>query len=375
MPRSDVARRPLDRPFTALVIVFVAWKTLLLLIAFASPGPGYDTSTTLLLGQDAAASALVTATVPWTATLGERLASKLVRWDAIYFTVTAERGYEYEQEWAFSWTFSRLMTQVANFLPFAGDSLVAHAWAGVIISNVSHLLSVLVLYRLVVCMLPSPAQLHIAFLTAALHVFSPAGLFLAAPYGEALTSLLNFSGMLFYAYARVEDSSLRLAGSNRQQSSAPYLLYMLSSGFCFGLATMVRSNGLLSGLIFLYDVTGSLAGLLRSRSAEIPSLRRIFSAIIAGVMVGAGLILPQWVAYQQYCVEENERPWCSRLPPSIYTWVQQYYWNVGFLRYWTLSNIPLFLLAAPTLWIMMRSALRVIGRYVVKITCSVSDID
>lgn len=114
MPRLDVHRRPLDRPVNTLVIVFAAWKTLLLLIAFASPGPGYDTSTTLLLGHDAAASALVTAFVPWTATLGERLASKLTRWDAIYFTAVAQRGYEHEQEWAFSWGFSRLMTQLAK---------------------------------------------------------------------------------------------------------------------------------------------------------------------------------------------------------------------------------------------------------------------
>lgn len=117
MARSDVYSRPLDRPFSALVIVFATWKALLLLTAFASPGPGYDTSTTLLLGQDAAASALVTASVPWSATPGERLVSKLVRWDAIYFTAAAERGYQHEQEWAFSWAFSHLMANAAKSMP------------------------------------------------------------------------------------------------------------------------------------------------------------------------------------------------------------------------------------------------------------------
>lgn len=107
-------RRPLATPRASLVIVFAAWKTLLLLMAFASPGPGYDTSTTLLLGRDAAASAQVTASVPWTPTIGERLASKLTRWDAIYFSVAAERGYHYEQEWAFSWALNRFIARVVR---------------------------------------------------------------------------------------------------------------------------------------------------------------------------------------------------------------------------------------------------------------------
>ncbi|KAF4537946.1 GPI mannosyltransferase 2-like protein [Lasiodiplodia theobromae] len=263
MARSDVYSRPLDRPFSALVIVFAAWKALLLLTAFASPGPGYDTSTTLLLGQDAAASALVTTSVPWSATPGERLVSKLVRWDAIYFTAAAERGYQHEQEWAFSWAFSHLMANTAKML---------------------------VLYQLATLLFPGPTLRKTAFLTATLHVLSPAGLFLSAPYGEALFSLLNFSGMLCYAYARV-----------RLNGHAAYFLCILASGLCFGLATMVRTNGLLSGLILLYDVFRSLPGLLGPNRAIVDTFVRLTGAILAGFMVASGLIIPQLVAYQQYC--------------------------------------------------------------------------
>lgn len=35
--------------------------------------------------------------------------------------------------------------------------------------------------------------------------------------------------------------------------------------------------------------------------------------------------------------------------PSIYAHVQREYWNVGLLRYWTISNIPNFVLALPIL--------------------------
>lgn len=251
----------------------------------------------------------------------------------------------------------------STVLPFADPSLVSHVWAAVIVSNLAHLLSVLLLHRLAALMLPGLARSHTAFLTAIVHLFSPAGLFLAAPYGEAPFSLLNFSGMLCYAHACADGAPLMLTRSDGRRKPAHDFLYLLVSGFCFGLATMVRSNGIFSGLIFLYDVLRSLRGLLGSRSEQISSLIRIASSVMAGIVTGSGFVIPQWLAYQQYCVREINRPWCSRIPPSIYSWVQQHYWNVGFLRYWTPSNIPLFLLAAPMLWIMTSSALRVIRQF------------
>ncbi len=56
-------------------------------------------------------------------------------------------------------------------------------------------------------------------------------------------------------------------------------------------------------------------------------------------------------AYQIFCL--NALPlqavWCSSMPPLIYTYVQDKYWNIGFLRYWTLSQAPNILLALPVL--------------------------
>src|SRR4051812_31974874 len=99
---ATVAFQPLEAPFRTLSIAFICWKAVLLLIAACSPGPGYDTSTNLLL------SSLEYQGIDLPST-ARYLISKLVRWDGIYFVQLAERGYLYEQEWAFGWGFTRMI--------------------------------------------------------------------------------------------------------------------------------------------------------------------------------------------------------------------------------------------------------------------------
>lgn len=41
--------------------------------------------------------------------------------------------------------------------------------------------------------------------------------------------------------------------------------------------------------------------------------------------------------------------WCTKWFPLIYSHVQSKYWGVGLFRYWTPSQLPNFLLAAPSL--------------------------
>lgn len=259
---------------------------------------------------------------------------------------------------------------------------------GILISNACHLLSALVLERLVRSLDAPAIQGRVAFVAAALHVFSPAGLFLSAPYAESLFSLLSFLGHLCYAYSRCMPTEAR---------SHKHDAWLLASGAWFGLATTVRGNGVLFGLIFAYDALVSLmvfvreypkvtdywlyastavnilisflfrpdfitqapsdwplwywvafgvlsldAGLfsLRYLLPEIPSsliqdtssfFCNMISIIVAGLCVAVGLVFPQYLAYTEYCLGTTtpvRHEWCSKTIPSIFSWVQSHYWLV-----------------------------------------------
>lgn len=93
-------------PYLAISIAFVAWKAGLVAIAVGSQvGPTYDTSSGLLIDPDQNTG---------------RLLTRLTSWDAIYFVKAAQRGYLFEQEWAFGsalpWCISVLIQgkQVGN---------------------------------------------------------------------------------------------------------------------------------------------------------------------------------------------------------------------------------------------------------------------
>jgi len=87
-----------------LVVYYLAWKLLLLIVAYASPDNGYDTSTDLLFDQDSTGEY----------TTLDKLVLRLTRWDGLYFASSSLRGHQYEQAWAFSWALSRVTATLSN---------------------------------------------------------------------------------------------------------------------------------------------------------------------------------------------------------------------------------------------------------------------
>lgn len=338
---------PLLADVRTLACLFVAWKLLLLCVAYASPGPGYDTSTTLLFAR--AQPALSENTL--LEDFAKRLASKLVRWDALYFVSVAHRGRLFEQEWAWGWGYTNFLglisrgwfnapesTEVTRLnttsvLPRASSlsPLYVQAFAGVLISHVSHLLSVFMLYGLVhhLPIMNKPERRKVAFIAASLHIFSTAGLFLSAPYAESLFSMLNFLGVLLHAGVPYEMSLEKYGPSA--------LFRLLLSGVCFGLATTCRSNGVFSELIYFHHVY-----MLFHSKINIRTIMTIAVIGLSAVTILAGMLLPQYLAYQDFCVDSSAgelRPWCSRSLPSVYSWVQEHYWYVSDVRIANLADI------------------------------------
>lgn len=152
-----------------------------------------------------------------------------------------------------------------------------------------------------------------SLVAAVLHILSPAGLFLSAPYSESPYALLSFTGYLFFAKAV-------LSGRRTIAHDASLIV----SGLWFGFAVNFRSNGTLNGILFAGELLREL-----SLSPTANSIRRRLALLAGGSAVAIGFIIPQVVAYRTYCygvVDAELRPWCTKPLPSIYTFVQEHYW-------------------------------------------------
>ncbi|KAM3428046.1 hypothetical protein MY4824_009063 [Beauveria thailandica] len=364
----NASRSPSSSPLLTLTLAFIAWKSFLLLLSCggALVGPDYDTSTSLFFARHSSSPATL-------------LARRLTRWDAIYF-VHAARGSNgggsssssssapvYEQQWAFSPALSLflrfLAAQARRILRLHGDGHdELEALAGIALAHASHAAAVLALHRLTL-LLTGGGDARRALLAALLCVVSPAGVFLSAPYAESPFAALSFAGVWVLA-----------AGYEHPLGSARRSAAVLAAGAVLGLATAVRSNGLASGLLFAVEALRAAGALVKAPGRGRRGGRLAVAAGAAGaggVLVAMGSAIPQYVAYTIYCSgggggEERAAvvrpPWCDRTVPSIYSYVQDVYWNVGFLRYWTPNQIPLFLLAAPVLTLLIASGYEVLRR-------------
>ncbi|KAK4666011.1 ER membrane glycoprotein subunit of the GPI transamidase complex-like protein [Podospora pseudopauciseta] len=337
------------QPYRTLVTAFLIWKAVLFAIALGSTlvGDAYDTSADLLVhgGVEAATTGQQRAQQPLGLSGG--LVSRFASWDAIYFLSSAKRGYIYEQEWAFGAGLPIVVRGIlqgarhVGIAPPAEGGVLPEAVIGVTVANTAHFLSVIVLFRLGQVVWRDRT---LSLVAALLHIVSPAGMFLTAPYMESSYAFLAFTGYLLFALS-----------SQAESRALTRDVYLVLAGIFFGLATAFRSNGILNGIPFAWEVLRHLPNLPHK---PFDTIRRLVALGIGGICVALGSIIPQAIAYGQFCSGASgvdPRPWCEAYLPSIFTFVQEHYWNVGFLRYWTISNLPLFLLATPMLAILVRS--------------------
>ena len=188
-------------------------------------------------------------------------------------------------------------------------------------SHMMHYLAMLLVWRISHLLVPRAGADYasLPFVTAALYTISPAGIFLSAPYTESLFATCNLLGTYLYML------SLR---KNRSDDLAMYGVLLLVSGLTFGIATVIRSNGILSGALFLFDAMEVLFKVITDGVSQ-RSLLKLAFLITGGSLVAAGTVGPQSLAYHEYCSDvaaQHQRSWCQRGLPSIFAFVQSHYW-------------------------------------------------
>lgn len=255
----------------------------------------------------------------------EPLLDKFVAWDSVYLTKLSMEGIAFEHEWVFGplfWRFFYYLMSTKNIYDIVIMSLLLNA--------ICHWASCIVLYYLTLAtfkahMVSKERAHHWAQTCAFLCCIQPSGIFSTAPYTESITQLICYSGVL-----------LRSLG--RSRNSTPMYI---TSGILFSVAFGFRSNCLLYGILYLYDLY------------HYYPTRRAAMSIIAGSFLGMALIIWTYLPWRAYCPVRGA--WCNTGSRSLVGYAQSHYWNVGFMRYFTLKNLPLLIIALPQLAIMALS--------------------
>ncbi|XP_023558846.1 GPI mannosyltransferase 2 isoform X3 [Octodon degus] len=278
--------------------------------------------------------------------LVEALLGGLSRWDAEHFLFIAEHGYLYEHNFAFFPGFPLTLLVGTELLRPLRGLLSQRSCLLISVASLNSLFSVLAalaLHDLGCLVLHCP---HQALYAALLFCLSPANVFLAAGYSEPLFAFLTFSAM------------------GQLERGRSWM-----SGLLFALATGVRANGLVSvGFLLHSQCRGFFSFVMLNPQRQF--LKLVSSMCLSVLTLSLPFALFQYYAYTQFCLpgparsipeplvqlavekgyritEGNEPPWCSWDLPLIYSYIQDVYWNVGFLRYYELKQTPNFLLAAP----------------------------
>ncbi|KAG8790825.1 ER membrane glycoprotein subunit of the GPI transamidase complex-like protein [Ceratobasidium sp. 428] len=292
-----------------------------------------------------------------------------LRWDALHYQAIALHGsYIFEHQYAFS-PGVPIMLRLVSFGKHYSFQLLDRLLHGQYISSrlAEYLLNTLVplvkagligllssepcleIYKLTLSITQSNDYAYLTFLVFIIMGAPP--VFFRNSYAEPFFAYFSFKGM-----------------------HACYRESHLSASLYFALATSFRSNGTILSGFLLYDLlarpvfqelvsafygkgeflTYEAAGRCFRAIRQI-RLRTALYAFILCIIVISPFAAQQYLAYQTFCIDPDltnallPRPWCSARLPLIYSFAQSHYWDVGLWRYWTPSQIPNFLLAAPML--------------------------
>ena len=287
----------------------------------------------------------------WCDSMFQRIFGGFGNWDAAYFLKIADEGYKYEQYMAFFPLYPctlrilvRILQPVLQYFVSGRSLYLAIGW---ILNTTLFTLAAISLYSLTLSLF---GKRNIALLSSLLFCFNPASVFMSSLYTESMFSCLQFTA---------------LSCLEQERSTLAVLL--------FGLGCATRSNGVLSCGFIAHRIVKHYV------STEVPSMisdpgsftlshlhkavKVLLRLILLNGFVLAPFVIFQLYGYSLYCMSQASfsrkynSPWCDNWIPFSYSYIQDTVWNVGFLRYFEVKQIPNFVLAAPVIILSLRAVL------------------
>jgi len=276
----------------------------------------------------------------------ESALSMFTHWDSVFFVQVSLRGYVWDQFFAFlpgyPLTINALATAVPSSLLSPAPAAVV---AGFLLSNGCFVLAALLLFRLGIQVTRDTA---LAFKAALLFTINPASIFCSALYSESAFAAASFGTLLLL-----------------QRGS--YWRGALMMGVCSAL----RANGLtLLGFIWIRAASDNFR-LIRQRKQQAGVYRLFSPGTLCSLIALNGTAFAQCLiatspfllhlrnGYTHFCANRKEpADWCQEDFPNVYAHVQSSYWGVGMFNYFTVQQLPNFVLAAPVLLLWAAAVIR-----------------
>jgi phosphatidylinositol glycan class V len=200
--------------------------------------------------------------------------------------------------------------------------------SGIILTNLSFLIALFSLVNLTLQLTASSSNeqsWQVAGTVSTLFLFNPATVFFASVYSESFFAMLTFVGYTLYHCGH----------------------YSIASLFWIA-ASYTRSNGI---LVVGWLLIQGVASLLKPHVNARARMLSLFWHILLAATVFSPILFHDLWAYRLVCEGDQIQAWCKEVGSSMYSYVQRKHWNVGFLRYYQVKQIPNFFLASPILYL------------------------
>lgn len=270
------------------------------------------------------------------------------RWDAEYFLHIAEHGYTHENSLAFYPFYPSLVRFITNVIePVSPSASLRNRLllTAIVLNVFAFVEAAKTLHRLT---LHIYGDQRIANIAVILFCINPASIFFTTAYTESVFCCMSFKVMLACAEGRFLSAALPLAAS-----------------------MSCRSNGILNFDFIAYFLLNQVIRGKQSITKNVFKMALSFSVVIIT------FILIQNYFHYLFCMENDfemenyvrkfvdesnfvlpgtynatntkQSPWCQNDYPFSYSYIQSHYWNVGFLKYYELKQIPNFVIGVPML--------------------------